>query len=274
MPQPDDSKTTQLNKGKSPAFQFYPKDFLTDDKVIEMSAEVRGYYVDLLCIDWLNDGFYSSAILKLCHFEWYRYDGTLRDDSKDVEAQLLACFGPHPTKEGFVTNSRLRKERLGQIERSQERAVSGKKGAKKRWDSHTQEDSSAIKEPIAKNASSSPTSSTSTSPIKDKKGALSSADFVFHESLNNEICRKAVDELIQHRKQKGVKTTALSIQKLLDRYQSRAKELVENINHSIEKGWTGVFPDKTGPPARMTNYDRNKEQILKSYQEAKAREVR
>lgn len=156
-------------KGKSPAFQLYPKDFLTDDKVLCMSPEVRGLYTVLLCIDWLNDGFDSSAMLKLSGFEWLRYDGTLRDDSKAIEAQLLKCFAPHPSKKGFVTNPRLQKERLGQIERQNERSASGKKGAAKKWgNSHAlangSANGSAIQEPIANDSSSSPSSSSSSSP--------------------------------------------------------------------------------------------------------------
>ncbi len=47
---------------KSPAFQFYPKDWLTDEKVMMMSKEERGEYIDLLCIDWLNIGIDEKII--------------------------------------------------------------------------------------------------------------------------------------------------------------------------------------------------------------------
>jgi hypothetical protein len=36
--------------GKSPAFQFYPKDFLTDENVRVMSLQERGAYITLLCL--------------------------------------------------------------------------------------------------------------------------------------------------------------------------------------------------------------------------------
>ncbi len=41
---------------KSPAFQFYPKDFLMDDKVIVMNLEEIGAFVKLLCFCWNNNG--------------------------------------------------------------------------------------------------------------------------------------------------------------------------------------------------------------------------
>lgn len=37
---------------KAPAFQFYPKDFLTDGRVAAMSLEECGAYIKLLCICW------------------------------------------------------------------------------------------------------------------------------------------------------------------------------------------------------------------------------
>ena len=39
---------------KVPAFQFYPKDFLTDERVRLMSHTERGIYVTLLCLCWLE----------------------------------------------------------------------------------------------------------------------------------------------------------------------------------------------------------------------------
>jgi len=40
---------------KSPAFQFYPKDWLADGNVRAMGHEARGIYIDLLAMYW-NDG--------------------------------------------------------------------------------------------------------------------------------------------------------------------------------------------------------------------------
>lgn len=43
-----------MPKEKPPAFQFYPKDFLTDEKVVLMSNTEVGIYVRLLCFCWLE----------------------------------------------------------------------------------------------------------------------------------------------------------------------------------------------------------------------------
>jgi uncharacterized protein YdaU (DUF1376 family) len=39
---------------RAPAFQFYPKDFLTDEKVVRMSNTEVGIYTRLLCYCWLE----------------------------------------------------------------------------------------------------------------------------------------------------------------------------------------------------------------------------
>lgn len=39
---------------KAPAFQFYPRDFLTDEKVALMSNTETGIYIRLLCFCWLE----------------------------------------------------------------------------------------------------------------------------------------------------------------------------------------------------------------------------
>jgi hypothetical protein len=116
---------------KAPAFQFYPKDFLTDSRVMAMSNEVRGMYITLLCVDWLNDGFFETDILKLGGFEWRDpresdYDKVLPED---VEFELQGCFVPHPTKLHHLTSPLLLEAREKQRLWREKSALGGKKGA-------------------------------------------------------------------------------------------------------------------------------------------------
>lgn len=39
---------------KSPAFQFYPSEFLTDENIINMTFEEKGIYISLICHCWIN----------------------------------------------------------------------------------------------------------------------------------------------------------------------------------------------------------------------------
>jgi hypothetical protein len=119
-------------KNKAPAFMFYPKDYLTDGKVLAMRHEVRSMYWQLLCIDWIEDGFPASQIGRLAGYEAIDLDGKVRGEEvyNSVVAQLLEQFQPHPSKPGLITNKRLLEERQGQQQRAEERRLAGAKGGK------------------------------------------------------------------------------------------------------------------------------------------------
>lgn len=140
---------------KSPAFQFYPADYLSDMRVRMLSWASRGLYMDLLCYCW-REGWIpsdSSAIAQLCGCH----------DLAIVEP-CLSLFNGHPEDSEKLIHTRLDKERAKQKEFSEERKSSGIKGAEKRWGKN----SLAIKQPIAKNGSSS-SSSTSSSDVNTLK---------------------------------------------------------------------------------------------------------
>lgn len=44
-----------MSKDRPPAFQFYPRDFITDPVVVMMDLEARGAYINLLCYAWLAE---------------------------------------------------------------------------------------------------------------------------------------------------------------------------------------------------------------------------
>ena len=53
---------------KPPAFQWYPKDHLADEKVVLMSLEEEGAYFHLTCYCWLEGSIPTDAALlaRLC----------------------------------------------------------------------------------------------------------------------------------------------------------------------------------------------------------------
>lgn len=78
--------------------------------------------------------------------------------------------------------------------------------------------------------------------IQNNKRALSSADFSFPPKLDNDQCRKLLDDFIQHRSEIKKPSTKTSIEKLLKRYAEKPAEFIKNAEHSIENGWQGIFP--------------------------------
>ena len=56
---------------KSPAFQFYPKDFISDLNVQMMTMEERGVYITLLCSAWIEGQVPDDIIIlkRLCKYK-------------------------------------------------------------------------------------------------------------------------------------------------------------------------------------------------------------
>ncbi len=155
-----------MAKEKSPAFQFYPKDVLSDGNAMAMPAEAFGIYMRLLCFDWIDDGLIDcqKTWMRLGGFDPFDFQGEERraEDWDIIISHIKPQFVPHPTKEGFVTNPRLLKEREKQSERSAEAS----KSAKKRWQANddataSNPHSDGICEGDAKRCSSSSSSSSS-----------------------------------------------------------------------------------------------------------------
>jgi len=151
---------------KAPAFQFYPTDFLSDPKVMVMTAEEVGAYWLLICACWLdgelpNDARYLAKLAKLSDEQFAR-----------VWPAVERCF--RATDTGY-THGRLERERAKQREYRKAKSVSGLRGAKSRW----QKDGTAMRSPSTKNgtpivlpmakdgSSSLSSSSSSTSVIKN-----------------------------------------------------------------------------------------------------------
>lgn len=174
----------------SPAFQFYPADYLADMRVRMLSWAGRGLYMDLLCYCW-REGYIpadSSAIAQLsgCH------------DSAIIES-CLALF--EPSENGRLIHPRLEKEREKQAEYSKGRVEAGHKGAKKRWGQQVQDDKkwlshssangSATVLPLAKNGSSSSTSSSEVVQQRKRTTKLPDDDWI--DSLQDSEAYQGLD---------------------------------------------------------------------------------
>lgn len=122
--------------GKSPAFQFYPKDFLSDRNVVVMSMQERGVYITMICHAWQDP-------LPVDHAQLARICGVPLSSFRKMWPALSVCFRE---VDGVLIHPRLERERQKQAEYRAEKSDAGKRGAAKRW----QKDGSAIEVPIAK----------------------------------------------------------------------------------------------------------------------------
>jgi uncharacterized protein YdaU (DUF1376 family) len=148
---------------KPPAFQFYVKDWLSSESVVTMTAEQRGWYIQLLCHAWNGEPIASLPT----------EDSKLKtlagagDNWVTDRQTVLDCFE--------LENARLVNKKLS--EQYQELAAyhskqreNGQKGARSRWKGDGDTNGSTTNSPLA-NHSSSTSTSTSTSVSKSLSGS-------------------------------------------------------------------------------------------------------
>ncbi len=113
---------------KSPAFQFYPKEWLSSMDIMLMTPEQEGAYIRLLCICWesgdcsIPDDDKQLSMLSRLGEGWFKGSSTV----------VRNKFISHPYKPGFLTNERLLKEANKQADWARKCSAGGKKSAEKR----------------------------------------------------------------------------------------------------------------------------------------------
>lgn len=110
---------------KPPAFQWYAKEWLTDDKRTEMTVAQRGAYADLLSYQWVNGSIPEDleAVRVIIGVE-------MREMKALWTGRLVEAF---PVVDGRRLNPRLESYRQELKELKTKRRRSGKRGADSRW---------------------------------------------------------------------------------------------------------------------------------------------
>lgn len=108
---------------KSPAFQYYPKDFLTDSNVLAMSLTEIGAYWKLISICWIDDSLPTSAAALA------RLVGIPQKHFARLWPALAPCF---KEKNGRLIHPRLERERAAQALFRAKQAENGKRGGRPR----------------------------------------------------------------------------------------------------------------------------------------------
>lgn len=108
----------QTQDSKAPAFQFYPKDFLTDENVQMMSLQERGAYITLLCLCWIKGSLpdQQDRMAKMC--------GIPLPAFRKVWPALSVCFRPGGPDR--LVHPRLERERDKQREYRRRQSDKGK----------------------------------------------------------------------------------------------------------------------------------------------------
>lgn len=109
-----------------PAFQFYPKDFLTDERVQLMSHTERGVYITLLCMCWLEKSLplETKALATLVNMPLVRFTKLWE------HSPIKQCF--HLDDDGRLRHKRLDAERDKQDVYRRRQSDNGVKGGRPR----------------------------------------------------------------------------------------------------------------------------------------------
>ena len=141
-------------KTKSPAFQFYPADYLSDMNTIAFTAEQDGHYLRLLCICWL-EGFIPAEHDKVRRL---LKDGDTIDQQALID--VLSCFKLNMVSKTY-SHSRLDKERKKQFEWRKKSSAGGKASALIKRTLNGGNGASRVVQPKGNTMSSSSSSSSS-----------------------------------------------------------------------------------------------------------------
>ena len=112
---------------KSPAFQLYPADFLSDENVMLMNNQELGCYCRLLFHCWIEGSIPNdiSKLAKLCNERI--------STMKKIWEVIKVCFFEKEYEKNRLFNSRLENERDKQIKFKVEKSFAGRAGMEKRW---------------------------------------------------------------------------------------------------------------------------------------------
>jgi uncharacterized protein YdaU (DUF1376 family) len=147
---------------KSPAFQFYPRDWLGDPEIMLMDWDARGMHLHCMCIAWMHT---DACALPNNDSMLMRWLGVT--DAQDWQERLKPqIFSAWKLEGDQWVQSRLKREKIKQLEFSEKR----KKAADKRWENRAApHDASALQVQCS-------SSSSSTAVSKRKKQAKKKAD--------------------------------------------------------------------------------------------------
>ena len=133
---------------KAPAFQFYPKDWLTDPDVVCMSMAQKGAYITLICYCWLEHKLHKND----------DHIRNLLGNARNWKTLWNGIKHKFEIQGDYLVHPRLKEERIKQEEYRKKKSNAGIEGMKKRWNKSDNNHNTVKEVLITKNNSSSSTS--------------------------------------------------------------------------------------------------------------------
>lgn len=239
-----------MAQNKSPAFQFYPADFLSDAKTASMNAEEIGIYTLLLCYCWLEGSLPAEQnfLARLARTQQKKF-------TRLFSGKISACFLFDETTNTYK-HPRLEKEREKQETYRLQQSEKGKRSAQQRFNH-----GSTTVQPESKSSSSSSSITTVTSKEKDKKEKTAQASLlpipekIKPTKLNFGEEGKVLLTAEEHQKlqaQLGAEKLESCIRLLNDFIGSKKKDPYASHYHAIKKWVVDAVEAKKGNPRTGT----------------------
>jgi uncharacterized protein YdaU (DUF1376 family) len=242
---------------KSPAFQFYPADYTSSQRVRLLTLEEEGAYINLLCSCWLHGSIPADPEMAA------RLIG--KGCSTTLATTVLTMFTPS-IEPGRLVHSRLERERLKQSDWREKSASGGRKSAELRKGASTTVQPplpNGINQKATLQSSVSSLQSSSTSSALANTASVPAAvslrldeptmpekkfnptEVAFPAGIDSAPFRAAWADWCAYRRERGQtlkpRTAKAQLAEMADWGQADA---IAAIRKSIMQGWQGVFkPD-------------------------------
>ena len=269
-----------------PAMQFYPADWQSDPGIRALGFFDRGVWFEMLCVMHFS----SDRGVLLLNGRAMTDDEIAR--SLGLDKQILTTtlttllssgVASRRKSDGAICSRRMvRDEHI-----RQERIKAGKSGGNPNL--LKQNPTTGVNQNPTPSSTSTSTSTNnrkesidaplsgaaveSTKPKKSKSIEERFQELQFPNAWNSTACH-AMRKWLEYRSEIRKPLTARSLQAQIENYKSSPDEFIGAVNHSIGKGWVGLFaPD---PPGRMGGKLSAEEQRKKNWEilEGKGNESR
>lgn len=238
---------------KPPAFQFYPKDFISDINVSVMNMEERGIYITLLSYCWLEGWLpnASSKLKRMCN-----NPSNWKESWKNVKP----CFYKNGNK---LYHKRLEKERKKQEEWREKSRLGGKKsGEERRKKDKKKGGSTTLKPPYKPKVNQRPTlqfsSSTSSSNYKKKNINKKKKPKKQKDALRDDFIKEQAEKIISYFNEKTgkrfspkTKDTLKKIKVLFIEHNRRVEDFRKVIDIKVSHWKAGKFNDEHMSPETL-----------------------
>ncbi len=145
---------------KSPAFQFYPRDWLGDPEIMLMDWDAKAMHLHCICIAWLHTDACALPDDDALLCRWLNIENDA-DWQERLKPQIFAAW---ELSDGHWIQKRLKREKIKQLQRSDKM----KSAAKSRWNKEKNTDANAMQKHMQMQCSSS-SSSTAVNKEKNKQ---------------------------------------------------------------------------------------------------------